>query len=355
MGRITERSIEELKSQLDITKVVERYVPLKKNMACCPFHEEKSPSFSVKPSDGIFKCFGCGEGGDAVSFVMKKEGLEYPAALEILADWHGVILQYEEVTPERAKEIKEVKETKEVGYEFMDLVANWFVDQYKNSPDAIAYLTNERGISEATRELMQIGFAPEGWSNLKDYLVSINRLNDGIKYKLITEKEEGKIFDFYRNRLIFPIRDERNRIVSFGGRALGEDKAKWLNGPATILYSKDTVLYGAPNWKTHVSKSNKALITEGYLDVCMAIEKGFPYTLAGCGTSFGRYYVNSIKKVLGKGSFMLAMDGDDAGKESMLKLIPLCLKEGILPEVVNLGDLDLDDYLKQDVGVASNK
>ena len=119
MGLITERSIEELKSQLDIVKVVERYFPLKKNGACCPFHEEKSPSFSVKPSEGIFKCFGCNKSGDAITFVMEKDNVEYPAALEMLAEWHGVTLEYEDVTPERAIQIKAAKSAKDVGYEFM--------------------------------------------------------------------------------------------------------------------------------------------------------------------------------------------------------------------------------------------
>ena len=195
---------------------------------------------------------------------------------------------------------------------------------------------------------MSIGFSPDEWNALKDHLLSIGRLSEGLKYGVLKESDKGTIYDFYKNRIVFPIRDERKRIVSFGGRILGDDKPKYLNGPVTDIYSKDTVLYGAPDWKGAIVKARTAITTEGYFDVVMAVEKGVDYAVASCGTALSGYYIKQIKKYLKDGRLILGMDGDEAGNNSMSKVIVECLKEGIMPEVLSLEEgEDLDDFFKR--------
>ena len=319
--------LEEIKSRLNIVDVISSYIKLEKAgvnyRARCPFHEEKSPSFFVSPSRQIWHCFGgCNEGGDIFKFVMKIEGIEFYDALKLLADKAGVEL----------KQNKEWKETKTQRQKLLDisekacLFFEYQLEKSKKGIEAKEYLLS-RGLKQETIKKWRIGYAPDTWQGLSDFLISrgFDR-EDIIKSGLAIQKE--KMFDRFRSRIIFPITGFNSEIIAFTGRIFNkEDKeeAKYLNSPATILYDKSKALYGIDKAKLEIRKKDVCVLVEGNIDCIMSHQSGVENCIAVSGTALTNLHLGIIKRYSKK--LILAFDMDSAGNKATEKAIEISEKD----------------------------
>ena len=249
-------NVEKIKDRLNVADVVGSYIKLEKagsNLrACCPFHNEKTPSFFVSPGRGTYKCFGCGEGGDIFSFVEKFEGVDFKGSLKILAERAGVKLEKE--NPRTVDERKKV-------YDILEKTTVYFENNLKENKSALEYLKN-RGIKKQTIEQFRLGFAKEGWQDLYNFLKERDYVDVEIEKAGLIKKNErsSRFYDRFRNRIIFPLFDNLNQPVAFSGRFFGKDEkegiitAKYLNSPETILFNKSNILYGYNFAKTKINK-----------------------------------------------------------------------------------------------------
>jgi DNA primase len=310
--------IDDVKQRLDIVQLVSEYTKLQKSgrnyKALCPFHSEKNPSFFVFPDRQSWHCFGaCGTGGDIFSFIMKKEGVDFAQALHILANKAGVSL-VAPTTPEKQtqnKEREKLFEVNEAAAEYYNhLLLNTSVGEIAR--DYVA----KRGLSAETIKNFQLGFAPEGWDTLKQYLKNkeygeAELLASG----LLVEREDKNSYDRFRNRLMFPIRNMQGKILGFGGRALDDSLPKYLNSPQTSIFDKSSSLYGIGRAKTAIRQKDQAVIVEGYIDVLTAHQHGYYNVVASMGTAMTDKQL-SILKSLTK-NLILALDADTAGEEAI--------------------------------------
>ena len=312
-------AIDEIKQSLDIVDVISSYVPLKKAgrnyKALCPFHTEKTPSFIVFPETQTWHCFGaCNIGGDVFHFVMRHENMEFGEALRLLAERAGVQLQPRREGEEAAGKLKDRLR------KINALAAEYFHYLLVNSPEgarARDYLI-ERGISEETRELFQLGYAREDWQAMGNHLTSKGySWPDLLEAGLVLERQGGGYYDRFRGRLMFPIRDVRGHVVGFGARALDESLPKYLNSPQTPIFDKSGVLYGIDRAKAAVREQGLAVIVEGYMDVLMAHQYGRNNVVASMGTALTEKQVRVIKKLTK--NLVLALDADTAGDQATLR------------------------------------
>jgi DNA primase len=310
--------IDEVKQRLDIVQVVSESVKLQKAgrnyKAPCPFHSEKNPSFFVFPEKQSWHCFGaCGTGGDIFSFIMKKEGIDFAQALRLLANKAGVTL-VNEATPQKQAQNKE----RDLLFEINETTAAYFHHILLNTSTAEAaksYITR-RGLSIETVKDFQIGYAPEGWDTLKQYLKGkgyseAELLNAG----LLVERDGKNNYDRFRNRLMFPIRNIQGKVTGFGGRALDDSLPKYLNSPQTPVFDKSSSLYGIDRAKTAIKEKGQAVIVEGYMDVLAAHQYGYRNVVASMGTAMTDKQL-TILKGLTK-NLILALDADAAGEEAV--------------------------------------
>lgn len=316
---MTERTyadaIEEIKNRLDILDVVQSRVILKKSgsnyWGCCPFHKEKTPSFSVNPQKGIYKCFGCGEGGDALSFLMKINGQSFNEVIKELAESFGIEL------PQSYGSTKDHADKKQKMKEAMLQAADFYVEKLLTSSEAAEALRyiEKRGLSKDVIKEYKIGYAPKGFESLQQHF------NGKIDSEILElagliikrEKEKGHI-DRFRNRLMIPIFDESNTIVAFGARALEEGQnPKYLNSPDTALYNKSRILYGINIAKDAIKQEDATIIMEGYFDVISAQAAGLKNCVASCGTSLTSDHLRLIAKYSQSRKMYLAFDTDSAG------------------------------------------
>jgi len=310
--------IDEVKQRLDIVDVVASYVPdLKKAgrnfKAICPFHAEKTPSFFVFPERQSWHCFGaCGTGGDAFSFVMKKEGVDFGEALRILAQKAGVALS----PPERSEAQQQSQKLKELN----EAAAQYYHHLLLNSSvaqQARDYLAR-RGVSEKAIEDFQLGFSPPEWEALRGQMARHGYSDsDLLAAGLLVEKEQGGAYDRFRNRLMFPIRSSDGRVMGFGARALDDSLPKYTNSPQTAIFDKSSVLYGVDRARSAIRKEDLAIVVEGYMDVVMAHQHGFSNVVASLGTALTEKQVGAIKKLTR--NITLALDADAAGQMAMLR------------------------------------
>ncbi len=316
---MTERTygdvIEEIKNRLDILDVVQNRVVLKKSgsnyWGCCPFHKEKTPSFSVNPQKGIYKCFGCGEGGDAISFLMKINGQSFNEVIKELAESFGIEL------PNTYSNSKDYADKKQKMKDAMIQTADFYLNNLLELPEAekaLEYLTN-RGITEDIIKEYKIGYSQKTFDSLQKHFN--NKINEetleaaGLIIK--REREKGYI-DRFRGRIIIPVLDENNVIVAFGARALEEGQnPKYLNSPDTILYNKSRILYGIHIAKESIQQDDATIIMEGYFDVISAQAAGLKNCVASCGTSLTSDHVRLISKYSQSRKIYLAFDTDSAG------------------------------------------
>src|SRR5690606_13638049 len=282
MARIPDSFIQDLLARTDLVELINARVPLKKAgrnyMACCPFHQEKTPSFTVAPDKQFYYCFGCGASGNAVGFLMDYERLAFPEAVKQLADRAGL-----EVPREQDSRPEQSAARKSALQEMYDLLARadrYFRLQLKSAPErqvAVEYLKG-RGLSGEIAARYGIGFAPPGFDNLMNALsldqAGLQRAEEaGL---LVRREDTGRIYDKFRDRIMFPIRDARGRTIAFGGRVLGDGKPKYLNSPATPVFHKGRELYGLWEWRQSRDKHNQLFVVEGYMDVIALAQHGIP-------------------------------------------------------------------------------
>ncbi len=336
---IPEETLQLIRDRVSILDVVGSHVVLKRAgrswKGLCPFHSEKTPSFIVNEERGTFKCFGCGKGGNAFTFLMEVEGKSFPEAAEALAAKAGIELEKaEETEAEKARR----KERKQI-YEILELASRYYRYQFTDgrAGKLARRYAEGRGIGEETAELFQIGAAPPGWDNLVRYLTKKNiDLSLAERTGLLAKRESGGYYDRFRDRLMFPITDQMGRVVSFGGRVMGEGEPKYLNGPETEAFHKGRVLYGLFQGAEPLRKTGRAVLVEGYMDVVILHQKGYPGCLATLGTALTREHVEALRRRVEEA--VLVYDGDDAGQNAMVRSLEIFLGEGfpcravVLPE-----------------------
>lgn len=312
-------SIAEIKRRLSIEDVVGESVKLTRagrNLkGLCPFHSEKTPSFVVYPQNGSYHCFGCGANGDALGFVMKTDGLDFRGALEKLARKAGVELKPRD---EQASALDRARERLK---EACAAAAAFYYNLLRNNPAAAkarAY-ADKRGLTAATLEAFQIGYAPDTWDALANYLqgrgYSSQELVDA---GLVAERDEGGVYDRFRNRLLFPIRDQKGATVGFGGRALDEgQQPKYLNSPQSAIFDKSSILYGFDTARPHVQRAGQVVIVEGYMDVVIAHQAGQYNVVGTIGTALTDRHAELLKRIARR--IILCLDPDTAGDLAALK------------------------------------
>jgi DNA primase len=310
-GVIPKNFIQDLLNRLDIVDVVERYVPLKKAganfVACCPFHNEKSPSFTVSQSKQFYHCFGCGAHGTAIGFVMEHAGLGYVDAIEELARSVGL-----EVPNERPAASDLYQKIAPDLYEVMQAATRYYREQLKLSQRAINYL-KQRGLSGEIAAKFGIGYAPDGWQNLAaafpDYQdIALNETG------LVITSEEAKRYDRFRDRIMFPIINVRGQVIGFGGRILDKGEPKYLNSPETSLFEKGRELYGLFQAQKAIRAGQKVLVVEGYMDVVALAQHGVEYAVATLGTATTPYHIQKLLRLTEQ--IIFCFDGDKAGQKA---------------------------------------
>lgn len=320
-GRIPKNFIDDLISRIDIVDIIDRRVPLKKSgsnhSACCPFHSEKTPSFTVSQQKQFFHCFGCGAHGSAIGFLMDYDNLNFVEAVEELASQAGV-----EVPREENDFVDQASREKVADlYQLQEKVSAWFSEQLKSHPashEPISYLKN-RGVSGEVARDYQLGFAPPGWSGLTDSLRD-ERLQP---LGLVVKKEGGGCYDRFRNRIIFPIRNRRGKVVGFGGRVLDDSLPKYLNSPETELYHKGKELYGLYEALSKVGRQRRLVVVEGYMDVVALAQFGISYAVATLGTATTAEQVGQMFRHVPE--LVFCFDGDSAGKKAAWKALESAL------------------------------
>ena len=349
MGFIPQDKIDEIKSVADIVSVIGDYVELKRSgsnyIGLCPFHNEKTPSFSVSPSKGIFHCFGCGVGGDVISFIMQKEGLSYPEAIKFLADKLGILVETNEVNKEKYEHRKKLfainNEAKLFFYK--NLLINDVPKEYIKKRDLTNSMINK----------FIIGYA-DGKNSLYRHLLQKGyQKDDIIEVGLANQDERGNIFDKFRNRLMFPIIDIRGNIIGFGGRTLADAKAKYMNSPQSLAYDKSKNVYGVSNLKNS-TKVGKIILVEGYMDVISLTNYGFDFAIASLGTSLTHDQAKLIKRYCK--NIYICYDGDFAGQNATSRAIEIFKEIDISPNIIVIPEnLDPDDFIKKYGNESFNK
>ncbi len=344
--RIQDDKIEEVRSCTDVVDIVSDFVRMKKRgsnfIGLCPFHNEKTPSFNVNPKMQIFKCFGCGVGGDVFQFLMRIENTSFPEAVRALADRANVHIP-EEDAPDK-------NDPTEAVYHALRFAARFFYDrltQYKEGATALAYLTESRSTTPASIKKFGLGYAPDGWSTLADDAAKAGITTESLeKAGLVLNRKDGSgIYDRYRNRVIFPILSKVGRVVGFGGRILDPaDKPKYINSPETIVYHKSRELYGLYQAKQAIRKKAEVIMVEGYTDVISLSQAGIENVVASSGTALTVEQIRSLKQYCDL--IVLVYDADSAGANATIRGIDLILENGLAAYVVQLPDgEDPDTYV----------
>lgn len=346
---IPDHLLQTIRERVSIVEVVGAHVNLKRAgrawKGSCPFHAEKTPSFTVNEERGTYKCFGCGKGGNVFTFLMEMEGKSFPEAAEALAARAGIELpKVEESGAE-----KEDRLNRNRIFDILTLAARYYRHQFTEgrAGEKAREYAARRGIGQDTAELFAIGAAPGGWDNLARYLSSKGvDLALAEKAGLLNKRESGGYYDRFRDRLIFPITDAMGRTISFGGRVVGEGEPKYLNGPESEVFHKGRVLYGLFQGAEALRKNNRAILVEGYMDVVILHQKGYPGCLATLGTALTRDHVEAIRRRADEA--VLAYDGDDAGQNAMARSLPIFLAEGFPCRAVVLPKSeDPDSYVSK--------
>lgn len=318
---IPDSFIQELLARVDIVDVVERRVPLKKAganySACCPFHSEKTPSFTVSPSKQFYHCFGCGVHGSAIGFVMQYSGIGFIEAVEELAGNVGLQVP-QQIEARRQEAAKKAPLT-----EFMARAAKFYRDQLKVSPRAIDYLKG-RGLSGEIAARFGLGYAPEGWQNLEQVFPDYPA-RELAECGLVIDNEQGRRYDRFRDRIMFPILDQRGNVIGFGGRVLDQGEPKYLNSPETPLFEKGRELYGLPQARQAIRDSDTVIVVEGYMDVVALAQHGIANAVATLGTATTPNHVHKLLRQAERVVF--CFDGDSAGRKAAWRALEASLEQ----------------------------
>lgn len=319
--------IDELLAKTDIVDIIDEQVPLKKGganyMACCPFHKEKTPSFSVSPTKQFYHCFSCRAHGSAIGFVMEHQGLSFPEAVQFLADRVGMVVpkvhgqnDNPEVRAERKKKQQTLEETTAAA-------ADFYAQQLKFNPAAKAYL-DKRGLSAEVIAHYGLGYAPDGWQPLTQVFQPYP--NTALVDTGMVIDNEGRYYDRFRHRIMFPIRNPRGQVIGFGGRVLDDSKPKYLNSPDTPLFDKGKNLYGLYEGRAAVKEAGRILVVEGYMDVVALAQFGVGYGVAALGTATTAEHVKILMRQAD--SIYFCFDGDSAGRKAAWRAL-----ENALPQL----------------------
>jgi len=332
-GLIPQAFLDDLLDRVDIVEVIDRRVKLKKTgknyTARCPFHDEKTPSFSVNPEKQFYYCFGCGAGGNAIGFVMEYDNVEFPQAVETLASAQGLEVPREQSTADGGGRAESPGKPL---YEVMERVSAFYQLQLRQHPQkdrAVNYLKG-RGLTGDIAARFQLGFAPPGWDNLLGALGTDEQQRELlVQAGMVVKGEQGKVYDRFRERVVFPIRDRRGRVIAFGGRVLGDDKPKYLNSPETAIFHKGRELYGLFEARRASRHLERILLVEGYMDVIALAQHGIDYAAATLGTATSRTHVEQIFRLCPEVVF--CFDGDAAGRRAALRAMEAalpCMEDG---------------------------
>ena len=321
-GRIPQDFIDDLIARADIVEVIGRRVQLKKAgrefKACCPFHDEKTPSFTVSPGKGFYHCFGCGMHGTAIGFLMEYDHMSFVEAIEGLASTMGVDVPRDE-SDRPARRYDEL-------FSLMSSVDKHWQAELRDHPKAIDYL-KQRGIDGETALRFGIGYAPDGWSNVLDKFGKTTEAAERLLATgLIIRKDNGKHYDRFRERIMFPIRDQRGRCIGFGGRAIGDNVPKYLNSPETVLFHKGRELYGLYEARQALRQIDRLVVVEGYMDVVALVRHGIEFVTATLGTATTADHLNRLFRITE--NVVFCFDGDRAGKAAAWRAL-----ENALPQI----------------------
>jgi DNA primase len=337
--------IQDLLNRLDIVDVIERYLPLKKAganyVACCPFHTEKSPSFTVSQSKQFYHCFGCGAHGTAIGFVMEHTGMGFVEAVEELAKSAGMTV------PREASNIPQHKVAPDL-YELMQTATRYYREQLKKTPRAIDYL-KRRGLSGEVAARFGIGYAPDDWQNLKAAVPDYQDKSLVETGLVIVNDEGGKRYDRFRDRIMFPIVNVRGQVIGFGGRVLDKGEPKYLNSPETTLFEKGHELYGLYQAQKAIRAQQRVIVVEGYMDVVALAQHGVEYAVATLGTATTPFHVQKLLRLADQ--IVFCFDGDKPGQKAAWRALENALPH--LQDGKRLGFLflpeehDPDTYIRE--------
>jgi DNA primase len=327
---IPQTFLQELLTRADVVEIVGRYVQLKKGganfMGLCPFHGEKSPSFSVSPAKQFYHCFGCGKNGNAISFLMDHAGMTFIEAVKDLAQQYGMQIPEDEASPEDRARALEQRQKQHTLTDVLEKAGEAYRRQLKDSPRAVAYFKG-RGLSGEIARQFGLGYAPEGWRSLASVFPHYDDpllVESGL---VIANTEEGsteeKRYDRFRDRVMFPIRNIKGECIGFGGRVLGDDKPKYLNSPETPVFSKGRELYGLFEARNALREQGYVLVTEGYMDVVALAQLGFPNAVATLGTACTAEHVHKLFRFTD--AVVFSFDGDSAGRRAARKALDAAL------------------------------
>lgn len=347
---IPESFIQELLNRVDIVEVIDKAVPLKKAganySACCPFHNEKSPSFTVSPTKQFYHCFGCGAHGSALSFLMEYNGLSFVEAIHDLAKQVGMIVPQEQRDPNQpAPTSKAILLSLQ---ETLQQAANYYKTELKKSPRAIDYL-KARGLSGQVAAKFQIGYAPAGWQNLQTVFPQYDA--EPLETAgLVVQNEQGRRYDRFRDRIMFPIHNQKGEVIGFGGRVINpEDSPKYYNSPETPLFQKGHELYGLFMARRAIRDAGRVLVVEGYMDVVALAQYGIEYAVAALGTATTPFHIAKLMRQTDE--IVFSFDGDKAGRtaawRAVMNALP-AIKDGVKLRFLFLpAEHDPDSFVRE--------
>ena len=353
-GRIPQHFIDQLLNRIDLVDLIDGYVPLKKAganyKACCPFHGEKTPSFTVSPSKQFYHCFGCGVNGTAISFLMEYDHMQFREAVESLASSAGMEI------PEEAQGYQP-KQTQVQGidlYELMNQVNEFYQHKLRHHPskqEAVEYL-KKRGLSGEIAKRFGLGFAPEGWDNLMSEIGATASAQKALlDTGMLSQNDKQRIYDRFRHRIMFPIHDHRGRVVGFGGRVLDQGEPKYLNSPETPIFHKGSELYGLFAARGPIKEADGVLVVEGYMDVVALAQEGINNSVATLGTATTPMHLQRLFRHTPNITF--SFDGDRAGRAAAWKALETCLpnlQDGYQVSFLFLPDGEDPDTMVKKVG-----
>ena len=352
---IPDEKVREVRERAPILEVISDYMSLRKSGAnyqgLCPFHGEKSPSFNVNPARGIFHCFGCGAGGNVVTFVMRMEGMNFPTAVKFLAKRVGVDIPERPLTRDEKRKVDEQDQL----YSINELAAQFYrrvLESDESGAAGRSYL-ERRGVDDQTAATYRMGFAPEGWDNLAKHLGRKGVAAEDAEKLGLLRKREGRdgYYDTFRNRLLFTISDLHGRAIGFGGRVMDDSLPKYINSPESPIYRKSEVLFGLDLAKKGMREQGSAIIVEGYFDHLALYRAGHTNVVATCGTALTPGHLKVLRRYAEK-VYML-FDGDEAGRKATVRSMELFLEEGFPARVVEVpsGD-DPDTFIRREGAAA---
>jgi len=344
-GMIPRPFIDDLLVRVDIVDLIDSHLPLKKSgnsyVARCPFHTEKTPSFAVTRTKQLYHCFGCGAGGNAISFLMDFSHLSFVEAVEDLASFAGIEVPRESGNPSFKKS------TATSSFQVLEQAASFYVEQLRNNPEAssaVDYLKN-RGLSGEIAQEFHIGFAPNSWDSLSKKF----KIQELVEAGLAIAKDTGGAYDRFRGRVVFPIRDRRGRVIGFGGRVLDDSLPKYLNSPETDVFHKGKEVYGLYELLSHNAKPTRILVVEGYMDVIALAQFGINYSVAALGTATSKEHLELLFRF--SSEIVLCFDGDKAGQEASWRAVSAAfpsLRDGRQIKIMQLPlGIDPDNLIRE--------